>query len=63
MKTRFFLTKITSSLLVIFIVVSSTFLLLRILPGGPFDSEKNLPPSVKNNIEKKYNLEQQRLLI
>jgi len=58
MKTRFFLTKITSSLLVIFIVVSSTFLLLRILPGGPFDSEKKLPPSVKNNIEKKYNLDQ-----
>ena len=58
MKIKFFLTKIISSLLVIFIVVSSTFLLLRVLPGGPFDSEKKLPPNVKINIEKKYKLDQ-----
>ena len=54
MKIKFFLSKIISSLLVIFIVVSSTFLLLRVLPGGPFDTEKRLPPRVKENIEKKY---------
>ena len=56
MKIKFFLSKIISSLLVIFIVVSSTFLLLRVLPGGPFDTEKRLPPRVKENIEKKYEL-------
>ena len=58
MKIRYFLTKIISSLLVIFIVISATFLLLRVLPGGPFDSEKRLPPKVKINIEKKYKLDQ-----
>ena len=58
MKISFILTKIISSLLVILIVVSATFLLLRILPGGPFDTEKKLPPRVKNNIEKKYKLDQ-----
>jgi oligopeptide transport system permease protein len=31
-------------------------LLLRVLPGGPFDSEKRLPEKVKVNIEKKYKL-------
>lgn len=58
MKISFILTKIISSILVILIVVSATFLLLRILPGGPFDTEKKLPPRVKNNIEKKYKLDQ-----
>ena len=39
------------------VVASVTFLLLRFLPGGPFDSEKVLPPAIKANIEKKYNLD------
>ncbi len=40
----------------LFAVASITFLLLRILPGGPFDQEKALPPEVKANIEAKYHL-------
>lgn len=56
MKINFFTKKCISSILVVFIVVSSTFLLLRVLPGGPFDTEKKLPPKVKANIEKKYKL-------
>ncbi|MCB0393347.1 MAG: ABC transporter permease [Bdellovibrionales bacterium] len=40
----------------IFVIATVTFLMLRFLPGGPFDSEKALPPDVKANIEKKYNL-------
>lgn len=53
---NFFIKKLISSTIVVFIVVSATFLLLRVLPGGPFDSEKRLPEKVKVNIEKKYKL-------
>lgn len=53
---NFFIKKLISSTIVVFIVVSATFLLLRVLPGGPFDSEKRLPEKVKANIEKKYKL-------
>lgn len=42
--------------LVLWIIATLTFGLLRILPGGPFDQEKALPPEVKANIEAKYNL-------
>jgi len=56
MMNNFFIKKLISSTIVIFIVVSATFLLLRVLPGGPFDSEKRLPEKVKINIEKKYKL-------
>ncbi len=42
---------------VIFFVVTMTFFLLRVLPGGPFDEEKQIPPSILKNIEKKYGLD------
>src|SRR5690606_25708171 len=53
----YFLRRVFSSLIVILIIASSTFMLLRFLPGGPFDEEKALPPLVKANIEKKYGLD------
>jgi len=40
--------------LVLFFVVSLTFFLIRFLPGGPFDAEKDLPPKIMQNLEKKY---------
>jgi len=46
-----------TGLFVLFTVISFTFFLLRVLPGGPFDTEKKLPPQIQQNIEKKYNLD------
>ena len=44
-------------LLTFFIVVSSVFFLLRLAPGGPFDGERRLPPSVEANLRAAYNLD------
>ncbi len=41
----------------LFIVATITFVLLRLLPGGPFDQEKTLSPEIKANIEAKYHLD------
>src|SRR5262245_38368191 len=41
---------------VIWIIATATFLLLRFIPGGPFDQEKALAPEIKANIEAKYGL-------
>lgn len=41
---------------VIWVIATLTFLMLRFLPGGPFDAEKALPPEIKANIEAKYGL-------
>ena len=43
-------------LIVLWIVATFTFLLLRVAPGGPFDSERKLPPEVIANLEAKYHL-------
>jgi oligopeptide transport system permease protein len=48
--------RLLEAALVTFIIATATFLLLRYLPGGPFDTEKALPPEIKANIEAKYGL-------
>ncbi len=55
---KFILSRAFTGLFVVFVVVTITFFLLRILPGGPFDEEKELPDKIRQNIEAKYNLDQ-----
>lgn len=43
--------------LVLFLVSLVTFMLMRAVPGGPFDREKELPPAILANLEAKYNLD------
>jgi oligopeptide transport system permease protein len=45
-------------LIVLWFVATLTFLLLRLAPGGPFDSERKLPPEVLGNLEAKYHLDE-----
>ena len=44
--------------LVLWVVATLTFSLLRLAPGGPFDSERKLPPEVIANLEAKYHLDE-----
>ena len=55
---RFLSKRILHGLAVLWVVVTLTFALLRILPGGPFDQERRLPPEVMANIEAKYHLDE-----
>lgn len=49
--------RLVEAVIVLLVIVTMTFVLLRLVPGGPFDQEKALPPDIKANIEKKYNLD------
>ena len=42
---------------VLWCVATITFIIMHIVPGGPFDAEKQLPPEIKANVEKKYYLD------
>ena len=55
---RFLLRRLTHGLAVLWVVVTLTFALLRVLPGGPFDRERRLPPEVMANIAAKYHLDE-----
>ncbi len=42
----------------LFIIVTLSFFIIRLAPGSPFSSERNLPPSVIANLEKKVHLDE-----
>ena len=44
--------------LVLFVVAFITFCLMHLVPGGPWDKEKALPPQVIENLNRKYGLDQ-----
>ena len=48
--------RLLQALPVLFIVVSLTFLLVRIAPGNPFSSDKKIAPEILAEIEKQYDL-------
>lgn len=40
-----------------FIIVCLSFLIIKVAPGGPFDSEVDLDPAIRANLEAAYNLD------
>lgn len=40
------------------VLITIAFFLIRVAPGGPFDSEKVLPPEIRANLEAKYHLDE-----
>lgn len=44
-------------LLVLWCVVSITFFLIRLAPGGPFDKERKIPPTIEKQLLAKYRLD------
>ena len=53
----FILRRLVSLVCVLFCVVTITFFLIRIAPGGPFDRERKLPPQIEKHLLAKYRLD------
>jgi oligopeptide transport system permease protein len=41
----------------LFVIVTLTFFMMHAAPGGPFDSQRRLPPEVEHNVKAAYNLD------
>jgi oligopeptide transport system permease protein len=54
---RFISGRLLQAIPVILAVITVTFFLVRVAPGGPFDSEKAVIPEVKAALEKQYRLD------
>ncbi len=54
---KFLLKRIMLGLLTLWMVITITFFLLHQLPGDPFQSEKEIPPKIKENLMAKYHLD------
>jgi oligopeptide transport system permease protein len=54
---RFLIDRLIQAVAVLWVVATLTFVLMHLVPGGPFDRERRLPPEVLANIAAKYRLE------
>ena len=54
---RFVAQRLLWMLLVLFVVSLITFVLMRTVPGGPFNSERGVPEAVRRSLERKYSLD------
>jgi oligopeptide transport system permease protein len=55
---RYFLRRLAGAIPTLFIIVTLSFFLVRIAPGGPFDEERSLPPEILANLQSAYGLDQ-----
>lgn len=54
---RYVLRRFMSALPTLFIIVTISFFMIRLAPGGPFDLERPLDPLIMQNLERAYNFD------
>jgi len=54
---RFFLARVATAVLAFFIIIALAFFLMRLAPGGPFDTERTLDPEIAKNLRRIYRLD------
>ncbi|GAB4574369.1 MAG: ABC transporter permease subunit [Anaerolineae bacterium] len=55
---RYIVRRLLQMILVLFVISLLTFAAMRAIPGGPFATEKSLPPRALAQLEAKYNLDE-----
>lgn len=56
--TKYIIRRALGLIPTLFIIITISFFLIRVAPGGPFDREKKIPPQILRNIEKKYHMDE-----
>ena len=56
--TKYMIRRFLGLIPTLFIIITLSFFIIRIAPGGPFDVEKALPKQILENIEKKYHMDE-----
>src|SRR5690348_13205376 len=54
---RFALLRLFSAIPTLLVIVTLSFFLMRLAPGGPFDTQRRLPPEIERNIAAAYHLD------
>ena len=54
---RFIISRLLQGIVVVLLVLSVTFLIIRLGPGSPFAKERSTPPYVLENLERLYGLD------
>lgn len=54
----FCLRRVVWLVVTLWVVFTVTFVLMRAVPGGPFDAEKQVEPEVRRNLERKFHMDE-----
>ena len=55
---RYVLKRLLTAIPTLFVIVTISFFLMRVAPGGPFNQERGLNPVIKANLERLYHLDE-----
>jgi oligopeptide transport system permease protein len=53
---RFVIQRLLQTIPVIWVIITATFFMIRLVPGGPFTAEKAVTPEIKRNLEAYYGM-------
>lgn len=56
--TKYIINRLLGIIPTLLIIITLSFFIVRIAPGGPFATERNMPEVIKRNIEAKYHLDE-----
>ncbi|MBN8555243.1 MAG: ABC transporter permease subunit [Deltaproteobacteria bacterium] len=59
---KYILKRIGGGVVTLFIVITLSFFMMRLAPGGPFSKDRAYPPEILRNIEAKYHLDKPLLV-
>src|SRR5215467_12645728 len=54
---KYALRRIATMVPTLLVIITASFAIIRLAPGGPFDQEQTLPPVVRANLERLYGLD------
>lgn len=54
---RYIISRVATAVPTLFIIITLAFFLMRLAPGGPFDSERALDPDIAKNLRRIYQLD------
>src|SRR5262249_60988864 len=55
---RFAIRRVATLVPTLFVIITLSFLIIRLAPGGPFDEEQTLSPAIRANLDEAYGLDQ-----
>lgn len=60
--SKYIIRRLLGMIPTLLVIITISFFIIRIAPGGPFDTERALPEQVLQNIEAKYHLDEPLLM-
>jgi oligopeptide transport system permease protein len=55
---RFALKRVLAAIPTLLVLIALAFFLIKVAPGGPFDTDRRIPPEIEANLQAAYNLDE-----